>query len=32
MSGMSDAYIKRNAKMVAEACEAIERHYFRKRS
>ena len=32
ISGMSDAYIKRNAKMVADACEAIERHYFGKRS
>lgn len=32
ISGMSDAYIKRNPKMVAEACEAIEQHYFGKRS
>ena len=32
ISGMSDAYIKRNAKMVSEACEAIERHYFGNRS
>lgn len=28
ISGMSDAYIKRNPKMVAEACELIEQHYF----
>jgi len=32
ISGMSDAYIKRNAKMVAEACEAIERYYFGEQS
>ena len=32
ISGMSDAYIKRNPKMVAEACEAIEQHYFGKGS
>ena len=29
ISGMSDAYIKRNPKMVANAVKAIERHYFR---
>jgi len=28
ISGMSDAYIKRNPKMVAEACIAIEKHFF----
>ena len=28
ISGMSDAYIKRNPRMVAEAVEAIEKHYF----
>ncbi len=28
ISGMSDAYIKRNPKMVAEACLAIEKHFF----
>lgn len=26
--GISDHYIKRNPKMVAEACKLIERHYF----
>ncbi len=28
ISGMSDAYIKRNPKMVDDATKAIERHYF----
>ena len=32
ISGMSDAYIKRNPKMVADAVDAIEKHYFGKRS
>ena len=26
--GISDAYVKRNPLMVADACDAIERHYF----
>ncbi len=28
IKGMSDAYIKRNPLMVADACKAIEKHYF----
>lgn len=28
IGGMSDDYIRRNPRMVAEACAAIERHYF----
>lgn len=32
ISGMSDAYIKRNPKMVADTVDAIEEHYFGKRS
>lgn len=27
-AGIKDAYLKRNPEMVADACEAIERHYF----
>jgi hypothetical protein len=26
--GMTDHYVKRNARIVANACAAIERHYF----
>lgn len=29
ISGMNDAYIKRNPMMVADAVKAIEKHYFR---
>ena len=29
ISGMSDSCIKRNPRMVADACKAIEEHYFR---
>ena len=28
ISGMTDKYVKRNPKMVADACEAIRAHYF----
>lgn len=28
-TGISDHYVRRNPKMVADACEAIERHYFK---
>lgn len=28
-TGMSDRYVKRNPMMVADVCEAIERHYFK---
>lgn len=28
VGGISDAYIRRNPQMVADACRAIERHYF----
>lgn len=28
--GISDAYVKRNPSIVADACEAIERHYLRR--
>ncbi len=28
ISGMSDACIKRNPRMVADACEAVERYRF----
>ncbi len=28
ISGMTDKYVKRNPKMVADACEAIKGHYF----
>jgi len=30
-TGMPDYYVRRNPKMVADVCKAIEKHYFREK-